>query len=146
MAAHCRMGKVRTGFIPLDLFSMASLREPSEPLDLKSATASNSTASTVSAPRHILPNNLPTAVKHLNDQELEQLLAAITAERLQRGTKSPIPAGTTSKRPAKAATVSLSPGKLNAVRAALKAGVRPSKIAKQFGIPVRDVQKALSKS
>jgi predicted transcriptional regulator len=35
-------------------------------------------------------------------------------------------------------------GKLNAVRAAYKAGVTPSKIAKQFGIPQADVRKVIT--
>ena len=39
---------------------------------------------------------------------------------------------------------SLTTGKLNAVRAAYKAGVRPSAIAKQFGISQSDVRKALA--
>jgi len=40
--------------------------------------------------------------------------------------------------------VSLTIGKLNAVRAAFKAGVTPSKIAKQFGIPQSDVRKVIA--
>ena len=38
----------------------------------------------------------------------------------------------------------LTKGKLNAVRAAFKAGVRPSAIARQFGISQSDVRKALA--
>jgi transposase-like protein len=40
--------------------------------------------------------------------------------------------------------VTLSPGKLNAVRAAFKAGVTPSRIARQFGISQANVRKALA--
>jgi transposase-like protein len=39
---------------------------------------------------------------------------------------------------------SLTTGKLNAVRAAFRAGVRPSAIARQFGISQADVKKALA--
>jgi hypothetical protein len=39
---------------------------------------------------------------------------------------------------------SLTTGKLNAVRAAFKAGVKPSAIARQFGISQCDVRKALA--
>jgi DNA invertase Pin-like site-specific DNA recombinase len=39
---------------------------------------------------------------------------------------------------------SLTTGKLNAVRAAFKAGVKPSAIARQFGISQSDVRKVLS--
>jgi hypothetical protein len=35
-------------------------------------------------------------------------------------------------------------GKLNAVRAAFKAGVKPSQIARQFGLPQTEVRKALA--
>jgi hypothetical protein len=95
-----------------------------------------------SSPRHILPSDLPAAIKHLNDQELDQLQAAVTAEQLRRGKKPPSPEKT--KR-VEAATVSLTPTKLNAVRAAFKAGVRPSKIAKQFGIPQAEVRKVIAR-
>jgi DNA-directed RNA polymerase specialized sigma24 family protein len=128
-----RMASGRTGPIAPDLFSTASPQE----------TISRPPKSTTSS-RHILPSDLPAAIKHLNDNELEQLLAAVIAERLQRGMKSPVPARTTSKRPVEAATVSLTPGKLNAVRAAFKAGVTPSRIAKEFGIPQSEVRKALA--
>jgi predicted transcriptional regulator len=43
-----------------------------------------------------------------------------------------------------AAAVPLTQGKLNAVRAAFKAGVTPSRIARQFGISQSDVRKALA--
>jgi transposase-like protein len=35
-------------------------------------------------------------------------------------------------------------GKLNAIRAAFKAGVTPSQIARQFGVSQSDVQRALA--
>jgi transposase-like protein len=38
----------------------------------------------------------------------------------------------------------LAQGKLNVVRAAFKAGVTPSRIARQFGISQSDVRKALA--
>ena len=96
-----------------------------------------------SSPRHILPSDLPAAIKYLNDQELDQLQAAVTTEQQRRGKKPPASDKTSSKR-VEAGAVSLTPVKLNAVRAAFKAGVRPSKIAKQFGIPQSDVRKAVA--
>jgi hypothetical protein len=99
--------------------------------------------SAASSPRHVLPSDLSAAIKHLNDQELDQLQAAVTTELKRRGKKPPLSDKTPSKR-VEGATVSLTPAKLNAVRAAFKAGVRPSKIAKQFGIPQSDVRKALA--
>jgi hypothetical protein len=91
-----------------------------------------------------LPSDLPTAIKHLDDQELNQLFAAVVAERLQRGMKSPVPEKTPSHRAVDAAAVSLNLGKVNAVRAAFKAGVTPSKIAKEFGISQSDVRKVIA--
>jgi hypothetical protein len=137
------MGSERTGSIPLDLFSMASIREPIAPLDPKSSTSPNVSASTASSPRHILPNDLASAIKQLNNQELEQLLAAATAEQQRRGRKPPAPEKTVSKR-TEAPAVTLSIGKLNAVRAAFKAGVTPAKIAKEFGIPQAEVRKVIA--
>jgi hypothetical protein len=42
------------------------------------------------------------------------------------------------------ADVHLTPGKLNAVRAAFKVGVKPSQIARQSGPSQSDVRKALA--
>jgi transposase-like protein len=42
------------------------------------------------------------------------------------------------------AEVSLTRGQLNAVRAAFKAGITPSRIARQFGISQSNVRKALA--
>jgi hypothetical protein len=99
---------------------------------------------TATAPRYVLPNDLPAAVKHLEDPELEQLFDAVVAERLRRGMKSPVPENTPSQRTVDAGAVSLNLGKLNAVRAAFKAGVTPSKIAKEFGISQADVRKVIA--
>jgi hypothetical protein len=129
------MGSGRTEPIAPDLFSTALSREQSVP------TPNLTTNATV--PRHVLPSDLPTAVKHLSDQELEQLLAAVIAEQVRRGKKPPTPDKGSSKR-VEAVAVSLTPGKLSAVRAAFKAGVRPSKIAKQFGIPEANVRKVIA--
>jgi DNA invertase Pin-like site-specific DNA recombinase len=86
---------------------------------------------------------LANAVRHLNDQELEQLLSAVIAEQKRRGKKLP----TEISRKPRVEVVAAAPlaqGKLNAVRAAFKAGVTPSRIARQFGISQSDVRKALA--
>ena len=75
---------------------------------------------TATASRHVLPNDLPAAVKHLEDQELDLLFDAVVAERLRRGMNWPVPEKTPSQRTVEAAAVSLNLGKLNAVRAAFK--------------------------
>jgi hypothetical protein len=42
------------------------------------------------------------------------------------------------------ATVSLTRGQVNAVRSAFKAGIKPSRIARQFGVSQSDVRKVLA--
>ena len=105
---------------------------------------SNSNNGTVAVSRHVLPSDLRTAIKHLDDHELNQLFAAVVAERLQRGMKSPVPDKIPNKRSVEATAVSLTPGKLSAVRGAFKAGVTPSKIAKEFGLTQADVRSVIA--
>ena len=120
-----------------DLFSSAPAREvhsqPLEPIGSPNAAAS----------RHVLPADLPKAVAHLNDQELDQLLSAVIAEQKRRGKK--LPAEMSRKQRVDVVpAVALTQGKVNAIRAAFKAGVTPSRIARQFGISQSDVRKALT--
>ena len=100
-------------------------------------------ATSASSPRHVLPKDLPNAIKQLNDPELEQLLAAVLAERRRRG-KPSVSDLLPSKRAVTAAAAPLTTGKLNAVRAAFKAGVKVSQISRQFGLSQSDVRKALA--
>ena len=103
--------------------------------------------------RHFLPNDLAGALKRLDDEEIGALLAAVTTEAERRGRRPPSlakenpVAHAKSRRRQKTAedgAGSLTTGKLNAVRAAFKAGVKPSAIARQFGISQSDVRKALA--
>ena len=116
-----------------DLFSSAPARkarlQPSEPI------GSPSTYS-----RHA---DLANAVRHLSDEELDKLLSAVIAEQKRRGNKSSAVISR-KHRVEVAAAVPLTQGKLNAVRAAFKVGVTPSRIARQFGISQADVRKALA--
>jgi len=47
-------------------------------------------------------------------------------------------------RPAHVAVLSLTRGQVNAVRAAFKAGIAPSRIAREFGISQSEVRKVLA--
>src|SRR5258707_10103878 len=87
-----------------------------------SSTKPDSNSATAAASRHVLPNDLPTAIKHLEDQELDQLFAAVVAERLQRGMKSPVPDKTPNKRSAQATAVSLTVGQLSNLSTYFKHG------------------------
>ena len=46
-------------------------------------------AAVVSSPRHVLPKDLPNAIKHLSDEELDRLITAALAEMRQRGRRLP---------------------------------------------------------
>jgi hypothetical protein len=94
--------------------------------------------------RHVLPKDLPAAIKQLDDQELDRLLTATLAEQKRRGGKTSVSVETPNKPRIDAVAVHLTPGKLNAVRASFKAGVKASQIARQFGLSQADVRKALA--
>jgi hypothetical protein len=74
------------------------------------------------------------------------LFASVIAERQARGGKK-LPVSDEPSRKLRTKEVDVPPlaqGKLNAVRAAFKAGVRPSRITREFGISHADVRKALA--
>jgi hypothetical protein len=102
-------------------------------------------ATATAAPSYALPTNLPIALKHLDNAQLDRLLAAVLAEHQARGNKKP-PARDCPYEAThiKKAAPSLAQGKLNAVRAAFKAGITSSRIARQFGISLSDVKAALA--
>jgi hypothetical protein len=116
--------------------------------------------------RHVLPGDLSNALKQLDDGELDRLFAATRHELQCRGrllTSTPVTRPTThmgtEQRPSDQSTtteesperrqpeepnVALAQGQVNAVRAAFKAGITPSRIARQFGISQSDVRKVLA--
>jgi predicted DNA-binding protein (UPF0251 family) len=97
--------------------------------------------STTIVARHVLPADLPSAIKQLTDHELERLVTAALAEQKRRGRK---PQAFSNKRPIETVPITLTPSKMNAVRAAFKAGIKPSQIARQFSLSRSDVQKILA--
>ena len=133
------MGRDRTQQATPDLFSTAPFGEASPP--------ATKNASSVQQRRHVLPRDLPNAVKHLDDEELDRLLAVVLAEAKRRGRRSSptdsLPKPSPKWQPDVVA-LSLTRGQLNAVRAAFKAGITPSRIARQFGLSQSDVRKALA--
>jgi hypothetical protein len=70
------------------------------------------------------------------------LHAAVLAEQQRRGKKSPSNENIRKRRVEETA-VPLAIGKINAIRAAFKAGITPSRIARRFRISQFDVRKAL---
>jgi hypothetical protein len=143
------MGRDRTQQAMPDLFSTESSQETFSPATKKVPSAREQ--------RHVLPKDLPIAVKHLNDQELDLLITACLDEAKRRGRSPPrvqadesVPKQSSRtdesshRRQAEVATVSLTRGQVNAVRAAFKAGIKPSVIARQFGLSQSHVRKVLA--
>ena len=102
--------------------------------------------------RHVLPKDLPNAIKHLDDRELDRLIAASLEEAKRRGRIPPSvpavepasPRPSLTKKPPQVEMPQLPRGQINAVRAAFKAGIKPTAIARQFGISQSDVRKVLA--
>ena len=114
--------------------------------------------------RYLLPKDLAGALTRLSDAEIDALLATVTREAERRGRlpKVAMPTETSAegdrlassasrtkpKRQAQVPPSSTAPaltlGQTNAVRAAFLAGVKPSTIARQFGISQTAVKQALS--
>jgi hypothetical protein len=104
----------------------------------------------VTEPHLFLPKDLAGALKRLHDTEIDALLSAVTAEAKRRNrllpkpSQEPAPRNARLQLPSAGGVASLTTAKLNAVRAAFKAGVKPSTIARQFGVSQSDVRKALA--
>jgi hypothetical protein len=140
-----RMNSARLPSTTPDPFSATSGPAPFSPSPPASSSSVISHATeTVRSSRHVLPKDLETAIKRLDDQELDRLSAAVFAEQKRRGRKTSESEARASKRQIESIAVPLTQGKLNAVRAAFKAGVTPSRIARQFGISQSNVRKALA--
>jgi hypothetical protein len=138
------MGSGSNPSIKDDLFSAQRSPDTSSPSAVQQK--STHTDEPVAAPSqsYALPANLPSALSHLDDDQLDRLLAAVIAEQQRRGKTLPISDKRHRKHLTKEAPIHLPLGKLNAVRAAFKAGVTPSRIARQFRISLSDVKLALA--
>jgi hypothetical protein len=130
-----------------DLFSVSP--SPKAPGPSAVVQAERAEDDPASQSRHVLPKDLAGALKRLDDGEIDTLLSAVTTEADRRGRlpkrQPQLEAKPAAQRTAvEAVAIGLTKGKLNAVRAAFKAGVKPSAIARQFGISQSDVRKALA--
>jgi hypothetical protein len=140
------MGSSRTRSTTPDLFSTASATMPLSPSqNSPPSSAATDDGGAAASPSYALPTNLPSALRHLDDDQLDRLFAAVIGELKQRGKKLPksdVPSR--KQRPKEVDAPPLAQGKLNAIRAAFKAGVRPSRIAREFGVSHADVRKVLT--
>jgi hypothetical protein len=144
-----------------DLFSTDAVRDVSAS---QSKPISAEETTTETAPqKHILPKNLRRAVTQLSDGELDELFQMTLAEAKRRGrlprsiaidstsvphrpsdlvTKRSLP--TDKRTQSDNAELPLSRSQVIAIRAAFNAGVKPSQIARHFGISQSNVRKALA--
>jgi hypothetical protein len=120
-------------------------------------------ATEAASQRHVLPKNLRHGISQLSDGELDELFEATFDEAKRRGrlpksvgtdvttstlrpseltTRRLAPTG--KQRQADIAETSLTRGQVNAIRASFKAGITPSRIARQFGVSQASVRKALA--
>src|SRR6516164_3257629 len=152
-----------------DLFQAAGVQEscrtPARLTSAQQSAAAVSGAEKLSS-RHVLPRDLSNALKQLDHGELDRLFAATRHELQRRGrslTTTRVIRPTThvateqrasdqlttteeppERRQPQEPNVALTRGQVNAVRAAFKAGITPSRIARQFGVPQSDVRKVLA--
>jgi hypothetical protein len=120
-------------------------------------------AADTASQRHILPKNLRHAISQLSDGELDELFDAAFDEakrrgRLPRSATTEMPSSalrqlelttkrlppTAKRRQVEIAEVPLTGGQVKAIRAAFKAGITPSRIARQFGVSQSNVRRALA--
>ena len=138
------MGNGNNPSIKPDLFSEQQSPDTSSSPASEAKSSPLRTDQTAAVQLYALPKNLSSALGYLDDDQLDRLLAAVVAEQRRRGKKVPV----SDKSPRKALVKMVAPplpqGKLNAIRAAFKAGFTPSRIARQFRISQADVKKALA--
>jgi predicted DNA-binding protein (UPF0251 family) len=161
----CGMRLSRAQDPTADLFWQAGVQEPCRTSARQTSAqrpASIVSKTAISSPRYVLPGDLYAALQQLGDLELDRLHAA-TRHELQRRARPDIlesrpavPSDARSSEPSIATkepleprqpaelNVALTRGQMNAVRASFKAGITPSRIARQFGISQSDVRKVLA--
>jgi len=109
--------------------------------------------------RTVLPGDLPSALTHLSERDLTHLADALAAELRRRRLPATLPVPHSDQmseraKPSRASSglktpvatdgaATLPQGKVNAIRAAVKAGVKPTMIARQFGVSLAAIRKAL---
>jgi hypothetical protein len=127
-----------------DRQSPDSPREP-EP---KSRPSSESSPDARNSPRIGLPSDLAGSLKHLDDAQLQRLHQAVAVEISRRNptaseNNTPTAASPRGRNENAGAIDGVPAGKANLIRASFKAGVKPTVIARTFGIPQALVNRVL---
>jgi len=99
--------------------------------------------------RRLLPHDLDVALKYLSDGELKRLFETVNSEAQRRGllfAAQPEPEkGRVSRRKADPDVISaLTQSQINLIRSSIKAGVKPSVLARQFGLTQAQIRAALA--
>jgi hypothetical protein len=100
------------------------------------------------------PEDVWRMIVRWSDDEVERLHGVVAAEARRRGLLPPerkpegeASAGRSSRqRRPEILAKGLAPGKVNAIRAASQAGVKLSKIAQEFGLPLAAVKRVIAAS
>src|ERR1700749_3631718 len=109
--------------IPEPKSSWSLDRDPSSVEPLPPAAVTDAQA--VPPPPYVLPQNLDAAIRRLSDADLDRLARVALEERSRR--RGPAnPEEGQPRRQGEASPPSLPQGKLNAVRAAFRAGITPN--------------------
>ena len=102
---------------------------------------------------HLLPTDLPNALRWLATEELATLAAAVAAEQQRRGPlreeqSNPVAQAVVSSTELKGETnmPGLTKSQVSAIRASFKAGVRLAAIGRQFGVSQAAIKAALAGS
>jgi hypothetical protein len=99
--------------------------------------------------RRLLPHDLDVALKYLSDGELKRLFETVNSEAQRRGlllVERPEPEKVkVSRRKADPDVISgLTQAQINLIRSSIKAGVKPSVLARQFGLSQAQIRAALA--
>ena len=122
------MGNGNNPSIKADLFSEQQSPDTSSSSasEAKSSSLRTDETTTASSQSSALPKNLLSAIRYLDDDQLDRLLAAVLAEQRRRGKKVPLSDKSPCKPLVKVVAPPFALGKLNAIRAAFIASFTPS--------------------
>ena len=139
-----RMGNARIRLSVPDLFSTAARELTSSELVSATLPAGPPEQTTPALVRYALPADLSGSLGQLDNQQFERLLLAVLDEQKRRGGSKHRNTDRSESRPKTEVTnLTLPKGKLRAIHAAYRAGVRPAQIARHFGVSQGDVRKVL---
>ena len=131
--------------------SKAANRLPGSTANAAAPESPTSKSPTDAGRPHLLPADLPNALKWLATEELATLAAAVVAEQQRRSpleqeqaAMMAVPAASSRELKGETNVPGLTKSQVSAIRASFKAGVRPAAIGRQFGVSQAAVRAALA--